>query len=232
MRLITLLATASALHVAPRAGANCRAGGLCMVASSASASSSDDELIRATLSWLDGFVIKLNLCPFAAAYRKETRVVVDRSVDASIAVLSAELARLRSVPPHKPATTLVLMPRLSEFQDLMAAQAAAEELADADAGAVASSAVAPVQVLAFHPHAAYGDVTLDAADFSTRSPVPMLHLLRDADVEKAEHSWAAQHAPHSAPGIQERNQALLRGRGYEACVGDAAAAAGMDPWSI
>ena len=225
-RLITLLAAASALRVAPR----CSGGS--MVVSSASASSSDDELIRATLSWLDGFVIKLNLCPFAAAYRKETRVVVDRSVDASIAVLSAELARLRSVPPHKPATTLVLLPRLSEFQDLMAAQAAAEELADADAGAVASSAVAPVQVLAFHPHAAYGDVTLDAADFSTRSPVPMLHLLRDADVEKAEHSWAAQHAPHSAPGIQERNQALLRGRGYEACVGDAAAAAGMDPWSI
>ena len=54
----------------------------------------------------------------------------------------------------------------------------------------------------------------------------------DADVEKAEHSWAAQHAPHSAPGIQERNQALLRGRGYEACLGDAAGAAGMDPWSI
>ena len=57
-----------------------------------------------------------------------------------------------------------------------------------------------------------------------RSPHPLLHLLRDADVEAAEMFWAARHAPDEPPGIQERNAAYLRGMGWSAAAAAAAEA--------
>ena len=61
---------------------------------------------------------------------------------------------------------------------------------------------------------------LDAFDFSTRSPVPMLHLLRQADVDAGEEQWFSQ----GGLPIQERNAAYLRGIGYEQAAALRAAA--------
>ena len=183
------------------------------------------NLISSTLAWLDGWVIKEDLCPFAAAARRHTRVVVcyDEDVGAETALLASELQGLRDIEPTHPATTLVIFPQRQSFAALMELQSIAEALADA------SYEEAPVQVLAFHPHAVYSDC-LDAADWSTRSPLPLLHLLRGDDVDRAEARWVAQHEPGAAPSIQERNQAWLRGRGYKECAAAAALAAGVQPW--
>ena len=66
---------------------------------------------------------------------------------------------------------------------------------------------------------------LDAFDFSTRSPVPMLHLLRQADVDAGEEQWFAQ----GGLPIQERNAAYLRGMGYEQAAALRAAALAEEP---
>ena len=52
---------------------------------------------------------------------------------------------------------------------------------------------------------------------------PLLHLLRDADVEHAEELWIATHG--APPAIQERNAAYLRGLGFAAASAAAAEAA-------
>uniref|UniRef100_A0A7S2AY05 Uncharacterized protein n=1 Tax=Octactis speculum TaxID=3111310 RepID=A0A7S2AY05_9STRA len=123
--------------------------------------------------------------------------------------IMGEIYALRSIDPLKPATTLVLLPGFPTFDSFMDLYAVAEDIANKDD----NSRV--IQVLPFHPDATFTDVQSDAADFSSRSPVPMLHLLRDADVEMAEYEWAQRHAPDSPPGIQERNAAYLRGLGYD-----------------
>ena len=67
---------------------------------------------------------------------------------------------------------------------------------------------AHVQVVPFHPAATYSEAPgLDAADFATRSPVPLLHLLRQSDVE------AAEAAHPDSGGIATQNAARLRGEG-------------------
>ena len=187
-----------------------------------------DEAITATANWLDSFVIRHRICPFASAARRATKIIyVDGGRQEVVEVLVAELHALRSVDKEEPATSLLLLPHLREFVDLMSFQEEVEAMANSDASA------APVQVLAFHPHAAYGDVEHDAADFATRSPVPMLHLLRDSDVVAAEELWAEQHAPTPAPGIQEQNAAFLRGLGYNSVAQAAATASGHDPgWEL
>ena len=70
---------------------------------------------------------------------------------------------------------------------------------------------ANVQVVPVHPEALYdGDPDstqhADAAEYATRSPVPMLHLLRTSDVERAEREW-------EGPDICDSNASRLRGLG-------------------
>jgi len=180
----------------------------------ACSATSDAEIIEQTERWLDGFVIALNLCPFAKGARKETKVVVCRGDSSRAAsVVMRELRALRAIDLNKRGTTLIVLPHFREFEALMDFQVQAEALAET------GDASAGVQLLAFHPNAQFNahftDVQEDPADVSMRSPWPMLHLLRDADVVAAEERWAAAHAPEEAPPIQEQNAAYLRGLGLE-----------------
>lgn len=161
-----------------------------------------------TLDWVDRFVVQHQVCPFAAAARSALRVATCDGGEADAAAAFArELALLLAQPAEQPATTLLLLtgPDFSRFEDLMAAQEAAEQAAEREE--------ARVLVLAFHPDATYGESPADAADVAMRSPTPMLHLLREADVEAAEAEWLERHG--TPPNIQERNAAYLRGMGYE-----------------
>ena len=207
----------------------------------------DAALVAATQRWVDGIIVGHNLCPFAAAVRPHTRYVVCRA--RTMATFDAELRRLDAVDPAKAATTLVLLPgeEFAEFAGLMILQPDVQQLAD-EMGA-------DVQILPFHPLATYGAAgedddgdeeeeeeveveveveveeeeaqaaQLDAFDFSTRSPVPMLHLLRQADVDAGEEQWFSQ----GGLPIQERNAAYLRGIGYEQAAALRAAALAESP---
>ena len=170
----------------------------------------DACLQQATMAWFDTMVVGHSLCPFAAAVRGDLRLaVVHGGVPEVDSALNEELGLLLAVPPEREATTLLLLPgeAFVAFESLMEYLQSAQDLADT------ASVDAPIQVVPFHPDAAFSDSERDAADFATRSPLPMLHLLRDSDVETAEARWVAAHPEPLF--IQERNAAYLRGLGWE-----------------
>jgi hypothetical protein len=93
--------------------------------------------------------------------------------------------------------------------------------------ALAKEVSSNIQVVPFHPEALFDDdddegrddeatrrdsPPVDAAQYVTRSPVPLLHLLRTSDVDKAERAW-------TGPSIQESNADRLRGMGVAAVSG-------------
>lgn len=154
-----------------------------------------------------------NLCPFARPVRDAIRTVVcDGDEAVTTQVLSTELQHLRAVDSSSEATTLIILTgaTFASFESLMSYLPDAQALADATQAGEDDA----VQLLPFHPDASYSeDGVHDPADFSTRSPLPLLHLLREADVAKAEEAWVA--GAEGANTIQERNAAYLRGLGYE-----------------
>ena len=189
---------------------------LMTVMTTCSAATVGQTLVRSTLQWLDQWVIRRQLCPFAAAARSHTRCVVCHGREGAAArFLEDEVSRLRAMDPSEPATTLIVLPKFLEFSDLMFLQEREASKLEAQASGDADP---DIQLLAFHPRAQFGESFEDPADLALRSPYPVLHLLRDADVLAAEASWMSMHAPNTAPGIQERNAALLRGIGYEAAA--------------
>ena len=144
-----------------------------------------DEIIAATRRWLERSVIGLNLCPFAESVyrgnRVRFRVSEQRSASALLQEFRSELTELSAVDPLVCETTLLIHPWVlgdfMEYNDFIgAAEAAIDEL----------GLEGELQVAGFHPGYQFADTQPeDIENYTNRSPYPMLHLLREASVERA-----------------------------------------------
>jgi hypothetical protein len=177
----------------------------------------EPDIIEATRRWIDSFVVGLNLCPFARREleRNRVRFAVSRATDpaALAAALQRELERL--VCDDSIETTVLIHPAvLTDFVDynqfLDVCEAMLQRL----------DLEGELQIASFHPHYQFADTDPDDPEnYSNRSPYPMLHLLREASVDRA----VATHP--DVEGIPQRNietlQALGRKRLHarrEACI--------------
>jgi hypothetical protein len=145
----------------------------------------DDDPIAATRRWLQRAVIGLNLCPFAKAVqaKDQIRYVLSSATTAEqlLEELAAELAWLNDTDPAVVDTTLLIHPRVlvdfDEYNDF---------LDQADAAVDALGLEGEIQVASFHPDYRFaGTGADDPGNCTNRSPYPMLHLLREASVERA-----------------------------------------------
>ncbi len=145
----------------------------------------DEDPIAATRRWLQRAVIGLNLCPFAKAVqaRDQIRYVLSEATtpEALLEELATELAWLNDTDPAGVDTTLLIHPRvLTDFYDYN------DFLDQADAAVDALGLEGEIQVASFHPDYRFAGTGFDdAGNCTNRSPYPMLHLLREASVERA-----------------------------------------------
>ena len=147
------------------------------------------QFIAATRLWLEKAVIGLNLCPFAKSVhvKDQIRYVVSGAVapQALLEDLLRELQWLQSADPAQTETTLLIHPGvLGDFLDY-------NDFLDVADDAVAELGLAgEIQIASFHPQYRFeGTEPEDISNYSNRSPYPMLHLLREASVERAVTSY-------------------------------------------
>jgi hypothetical protein len=147
--------------------------------------SETDEVIRATRRWLEKSVIGLKLCPFAQGVYTGNLVRFRVSDHASPAALlndlRAELLWLQSQDPTQCETTLLIHPHaLTNFRDY-------NDFLEDCAGAIAELGLeGELQIASFHPRYQFaGTQPEDIENYTNRSPYPMLHLLREASLERA-----------------------------------------------
>ena len=141
--------------------------------------------IAATKHWLEKAVIGLNLCPFAKAVhvKKQIRYALSNAntEEALREDLIAELLVLKSTDATDVDTSLLIHPNvLNDFFDyngfLSVADAILEEL----------QLDGEFQIASFHPQYQFADATADdITNYTNRSPYPMLHLLREASIDRA-----------------------------------------------
>jgi hypothetical protein len=169
----------------------------------------EPEPITATRRWLERAVIGLNLCPFAKAVyvKRQVRFVLSDATTAEAlrAGLEDELRRLHATPAGEIDTTLIVHPHvLLDFLDYN------DFLDEADAAVEALGLAGEIQIASFHPHYQFAGADYDdAGNCTNRSPYPMLHLLREASVERA---VAAYPDPDV---IVERNLATMERLGLD-----------------
>jgi len=170
---------------------------------------SNEVVIAQTRAWLTEIVIGLELCPFAKQVHVKGQiryfVSLAETPEALLQDLLTELRGLADTDPAAVDTTLLIHPRalpdFLEYNDFLSVA----EFAVEDMGLAGQ-----LQIASFHPDYQYaGNAADDLANYVTRSPYPMLHLLREASVDRAVAVFP------DASLIVEKNIATLRRLGRE-----------------
>jgi hypothetical protein len=168
-----------------------------------------DEIIAATRRWLERSVIGLNLCPFAESVyhgnRVRFRVSGQTSASGLLEDLREELTALQAADSLRCETTLLIHPWvLADFVEY-------NDFLDAcDAEVAALDLEGELQVASFHPQYQFaGTQPGDIENYTNRSPYPMLHLLREASIDRA------IAAVPDTDEIYRRNIRTLRTLGHE-----------------
>jgi hypothetical protein len=162
-----------------------------------------------TRNWLERAVIGLNLCPFAKAVhvRGQVHYAVFPGIDEDelLAQFAAELKELVARSSDVRDTTLLIAPDcLHDFMDFN------EFLGRADDALLELGLDGEIQIASFHPHYQFaGTAADDITNYTNRSPYPMLHLLREASIDRAVQAFP------EAEEIFGRNMKTMEALGLE-----------------
>ena len=140
-------------------------------------------IIEQTSHWIQQVVIGCNFCPFAArAVQKNSihyEVLADAGIKNSLEAVAHSFKQLDENPAIE--TSFIILP--SGFGSF-AAYLQLVGLAEKRLRKLGYSGV--YQIASFHPDYAFGGAPKnDAANYTNRSPYPMLHLLREDSITKA-----------------------------------------------
>jgi uncharacterized protein len=165
------------------------------------------NIITHTENWIQKVVVGLNLCPFAAKEVKNNTiryvVIENPDIEELLKTIINECIYLDENAGTE--TTLLILPNmLTDFEEYLDLVALAEDLlADQEYEGI-------YQIASFHPHYLFdGTDETDAANYTNRSPYPMLHLLREESIDKA----LEKHPNYE--NIPDRNIEFTRQKGVE-----------------
>lgn len=166
-----------------------------------------ETVIAQTKKWITDVVIGCNFCPFAAKEVKQNtlhyQVESGKRIEEGISAFLKECIRLDDNENIE--TTLLLFPQsFQKFDDYLNLVSHAENLLRK------KKYEGIYQLASFHPLYCFSGASMDdAANFTNRSPYPMLHILREDSVEQALGKY-----PHPEK-IPENNISFTREKGYE-----------------
>lgn len=160
-----------------------------------------NPFIQQTQQWLKNIIIAHNFCPFAKKEFLDDRIhyqVMPIDLRDGFQVFEEALHYLDQTPTIE--TSLLIYPQgLNDFTDFLDYHAMVEQhLYDLHYEGI-------YQLATFHPDYCFAESDLDdPANYTNRSPYPILHILREASLEQK-----LQHYPNPET-IPERNIAYAR----------------------
>ena len=159
----------------------------------------EQDVIR----WLNSVVIGLNLCPFSGKPLRENRVRIHvnevMSEEDLLSDLMAEMELLDKTPASEIETTLVIVPNLlQDFFDYT------QYLIWVQSQLKRRGWQGVYQLASFHPDYCFaGAEPDDVENLTNRSPYPIIHIIREASLEKALEFF------EDVEGIPERNKVCV-----------------------
>ena len=144
---------------------------------------SPEQIILQTEKWIRSVVVGLNFCPFAAKELKQNSISYEvyetTSKQKILEGLSAVLTKMDE--DEKVATALCILPQgFSDFKIYLDLVNLAEDFL------IAEDYESVYQIASFHPLYCFADAAADdPANFTNRSPYPMLHILRESAITAA-----------------------------------------------
>lgn len=165
----------------------------------------DEQIIRQSAAWVEQTVVGCGFCPFAY------KVVAEKTIRYKVVRGTAlhehpewVLAEAKLLSAHPEIETELVI-----FPDAYAYFSAYLQLVKKCEQLLRRKGFEGIfQIASFHPEYLFGDADeSDAAHYTNRSPYPMIHLLREAELEQALENF------RSPERIPERNVRFAREKG-------------------
>lgn len=163
------------------------------------------QIIEQTKKWIADVVIGCNFCPFAARVVKQETVFYkvenETAIDICLKSFFEEVKRLDNDEAIETGF-LIFINGFKNFDDYL------DLVADAEKHLKQKGYDGIYQLASFHPQYRFANAPdNDAANYTNRSPYPMLHLLRESSINKALEHYENPEA------IPERNIKFARNKG-------------------
>jgi hypothetical protein len=162
-------------------------------------------IIAQTKKWIVDVVIGCNFCPFAAKEIKKNTIhfeVLDKPTTPMVLTALTALFEKMNKEQHIETAFLILPHHYDLFATYLKLIKNAEKLL------YKSGLEGVYQIATFHPHYLFAGSTLkDPANYTNRSPYPMLQLLREESVSHAVETYPDTHK------IPIKNTAFARRKG-------------------
>lgn len=143
----------------------------------------DQHFKAATQAWLKSIIIEYSICPFAKREQERDSIYFsvnhDTNIENCLLHLMDECERLDTETDIE-TTLLIYADAFAKFDDYL------NFLEIAEALLIEQGYDGVYQLASFHPDYCFqGAAPDDAANYTNRSPYPMLHLLRETSIERA-----------------------------------------------
>lgn len=168
------------------------------------------QVEQETRHWLESIVVGLNLCPFAAPVLKQNTLhieICDKTSEMDIyRTVLEQMDFLQTSDEDMAATSLLVFSHaLENFDDYLEVVDIANDLL----GQIGLEG--HIQIASFHPQYCFAEVPEDdISHYTNRSPYPMLHFIREAQMARALKNYPN---PETIP---DNNIECLRQLGIEA----------------
>ncbi|MBL1458300.1 MAG: DUF1415 domain-containing protein [Methylophaga sp.] len=143
----------------------------------------DEEIVLSVRQWVNTFVMEMNLCPFAKHEMLNNRVrfaTTSAITEEQLLMSLQDELELLNSDPSVETTLLIHSNVLQDFDDYN------QFLSYADNLLVELGLEGTYQIASFHPDYQFGGTNPDDAEnYTNRSPYPLLHLIREASLERA-----------------------------------------------
>lgn len=160
-----------------------------------------------TREWVSRIVIGQGLCPFAAPVFKQLEIITCLSDDENVLTESLMVLMQKVVETSAAELPTALFVTPNAFSDF---ERYWNWFDICDRLLAGMGYEGEIQIASFHPHYQFeGELENDLSHFTNRSPYPMVHIIRERDIEDA---LASVRFPERIP---ERNRRHLRGLGRQ-----------------
>lgn len=145
----------------------------------------NSEIINLTKSWVEHFVVGLNICPFAKLPFIKNRIryetIKKSGVEDKLMAFWNEVVFLENAPASEISNSLLIFPEgFDDFLEYMDFYSLAENLL------AAQNRNEQFQLASFHPNYRFeGTEENEVSNYTNRSPFPMIHVLRIEEVADA-----------------------------------------------
>lgn len=144
--------------------------------------SNEQQVLSRTQEWIDRFIIGENICPFAKHVTKPKLSLIYDNSETMLGVLENMNVEWQSLLADTDIETSIIVysNASNDFEEFLDWYYACDQLLeDTDLRDT-------FQLVAFHPEFLFdNEDSNDAANYTNRSPYPMIHILREESVSKA-----------------------------------------------